>query len=169
MDTIATLTEPARGMTKLVLENATSMFAGNGEIDPCIFIIKPDGEIDTFESKSMMNDEMKPFLWAGVRELRRHIPVVGFISEVWMVKGKGKESLDDLTKVMPRNHPDKIEVAMFQLWDGARAVTFMADIKREPNSLGEWEVFFDSHFPKDKMESLGGAMMEGEPCAQEGN
>lgn len=171
-DTIVTLTAGARVMVEKVLPNATGMFAERGEIDPALFVIRAMGdEVNVFETKAMMNDELKPALWEGVRQLRRRCPVVGFISEVWQVDtGRlSKEAAAEALKIMPRDHPDKVEVAMFQLWDGSRQVTFMADIKREPNALGKWSVLFDSFFPKGKMNSLGGAMMDGEPCAQEGN
>lgn len=175
-DTISTLLPDARHMAESVLRVARMMFNDHHEVSPALFSFDEDGELKHLDTNKMMNDELKPTLWAAVRELRQHKPVVGFISEVWIAKCKPEDSNPDGTvEIMPRDHPDKQEKVMFQLWQGKRSVSIIAAITRNPDNLGEWEVLFDSDFPKGSLlgkkgvASLGGAMMEGSPYPLEAN
>ena len=150
-DTLATLGKDARHLVEMVLHNSREHFERDGEVAPILFASTPDGKFTVIPTRKMMGDQLKPALREGMRALRQVCPVVGFLSEVWMVKPPpGDTNFDPVTKtckVMPRDDPTRTECVMFQLWEGRRTVSFMAEITRHPNQMGEWVVMFDSFFP----------------------
>lgn len=162
-DTLSTLLPDARELMKCVMRTSEKIFAEQKEVEPVMFAIDPIGQIKVIDVPEL-SDETKPTVWAGLRHLRRSYPIVALISEVWMVhcpKGDPNMLPDGRVKVMPRDHPNRFEKVSIQLWQGERSVSFMCSINRNPDSLGEWEVMFDSDYPKDLV-SLGGAMIDGE-------
>lgn len=168
-DTLSTLSDDAAGLANAVMETSRKIFDDHGEVSPGIFAMpwnSTGGEDMKIFDVPSLDDKSKPAIWAGLRKMRQVYPVVAFVSEVWTIEGEAaKQGL----KVMPRDHPDKKERVMLQMWAGSRAITFSCDIKRNPSSLGEWRVFFDSMFPPDGKAILEGAMMEGENNPTENN
>ena len=173
-DTLGTLNTPVKELVEMVMSTSREIFESGKQVDPALFFIKPDdGSMVVVEVPNyMMSDEKKPELWDTVRKLRRKVPTVAFISEVWESrpkKGDGIVGEDEKVKVMPRDDPNRTECVMLNLWEGIRIITFKAAITRNPDKLGGWEACWDSFFPSKNMTFVGGAMMDGEPCALEGN
>jgi len=167
-DTLNTLPPSPQELARHVIEFSSEEMSGTGKIKPVLFAEKPDGKRASFDVSAWMSDESKQVLWEGVRAARRSCPVVGLITEVWLSECKDRK----WDGVMPRDRADRKEAALFNLWQGRRVVTLIADILRDPSRLGEWRVLFDSDFPgkgKDKAEAVTGDMMEGQPYAGEGN
>ena len=167
IDTLSTLTPDGRRLTEAILETSRKNFEADGHLVPVAFSLPLGGENVAVFTIDRFDDETKPMVWGQIRILRETHPIVLFLSEVWTVEA-GKDKLldfinpDGTCKVMPRNHPDRKECVLLQLWEGRRAVTFKADITRKPTVLGEWEVFFDSAFTTGhKATDVTGAMMEG--------
>jgi hypothetical protein len=171
-DTLATLRPEARDLVRGVIGIWTDeYFQKEKEACPTLFFIDDQGTKVIPVPNEMMSDEKKPTLWSAIAQMRRAFLSVAFISEVWMAKcGKEDLNADGTVKVMPQDNPNKTEWIMLNLWEGRRNITFHAEITRNPTKLGEWGVLFDSAFPKKGgPDSLGGRMMDGEPCALEGN
>lgn len=167
-DTFGTLLPDARKLMGTILKAATELFTEHGELTPVLFAVDEKGHANMADVP-VMDDQTKPAIWEATRQLRQAYPIVAFVSEVWMAKCDKKDFNENgSVKVMLRDRDDKTEQAMVNLWQGERTVSFMADIKRNPNRLEPWEVMFDSDFPKD-MVSLGGEMMKGKPFPLKGN
>ena len=162
--TLDTLLPDARKLVRTITASATDSFAEDGKLFPNAFTVDPTGRINVI-MVDQLDDQTKPQVWAMVASLREHMPIVAFISEVWMAGCKPADmNPDGSVKVMPRDRPDRIEQARIVLWQGPRYVAFLAEIKRQPNQLSEWRVMMDSDFPvmrKGEPDRLGGAMMKG--------
>ena len=178
--TLATLKPHVRKGVEAVLGSARRIFDGDPErgCAPMALAILPGTDKFGVIGFGQFDDQTKPTVWAMVRKLRRECPTVAFVSEAWMShpkKGDTNYDYDPVTqmcKMMPRDDPNRTEAVMLHLWEGIRVVSFKATITRHPDKLGEWEVLYDSFFPGNDGSSPAraeGAMMDGEPCAQEGN
>lgn len=162
-DTMNTLSPDARNMAKNVLESATEMFARDGNLFPMAFTIKVGSPEPDIFYVGTLDDDTKPAVWNWLAHMRRTNPVVGFITEAWVVIAKDK-TMKAWDGIMPRDHPDRVEKALFQLWDKKRLISFVADIKHNPDALTPWEVMYDSHFIKPNCKGVDGyegAMVEG--------
>lgn len=165
-DTLATLNEDARDLTRAILESARKNFEDDGRLLPMAFYLPAQGKpvIVTFDR---IDDETKPRCWDLIRQFRETHPVVLFLTEAWMVRAKDKKPLDFLNpdgtcKIMPRDHPDREENVTVNLWAGPRTITFMAGITRNPTALGPWDTLYDSDFPKSHAATkVEGALMDG--------
>lgn len=161
-DTIKTLLPDAQRLATMILETSREIFEGEDhEVKPMAFYVPLKGGIQVI-AISELSDQTKPGVWAFVRQLRQSFPIVAFVSEVWMAKvNPGDVNPDGSVKIMPRDHPNKIEQVMLTLWQGDRHVSFTAEIKRQPDRLEEWNIMFDSYFPQDNKSKVEGRMMEG--------
>jgi hypothetical protein len=172
--TLATLNPDARQLLEATLPGARQNFERDHRLYPCAFAVTLGMEPEVYAIEEM-NDQTKPALWAFMARLRRTRPVAAFLSEVWMAKCKpGDVNPDGSLKIMPRDHPDKTEWVLFSLWSGKRTVMVRAEIKRQPDLLGPWEVMWDSDYPDPgflgkKADSVGGEMMEGQRWQGEDN
>jgi hypothetical protein len=160
------MTPDGRKLSQAILESARGNFERDGYLNPMAFSLPLGESVVNIFTIDRFDDETKPMVWGQVRILRETNPVVLFLSEVWTVQASKDKPLDFINpdgtcKVMPRDHPDRKELVMLQLWEGPRAVTFCAPITRKPTALGPWEVFYDSDFPVHKATDVTGAMMEG--------
>lgn len=171
-ETLSTLYPQCKLLAKTIMEGARANWERDKEIIPFGFFINDQGvqlvQVGKFDY------ETKPHIWKVMAELRRQHRTVMFLSEIWESRPKpGDLNPDGSFKVMPRDDPNRQEYIMLQAWEGTRLITFRAQITRNPDNLGEWEVFFDSHFPVkmgNKMpDKVYGAMMEGPCYAGEGN
>lgn len=181
-DTISTLTKDAQKLAESIMHHSVEMFDQEKHVSPAAFCIQPfSGKLEVVDIP-VLDDNTRPAIWAALDEMRAHYPVVGFVSEVWMVEYKQPKEVkkrtgmteDDLesfcqTQPRPSDHPDRIEKLMFNMWMGQRTVMFCAPITRDPPKVGDWEVFFDSNFPKGDNLSMAGGMMGKKRYAATGN
>lgn len=160
-DTMATLDENARGLVDTAMVGARESFDKDWEVNSFLLVIPEQGELKVYPMLHS-NDEEKAERWEFMRKQRANNPHVVLISEVWMAMCKKDDmNPDGSVKVMPRNHPNKVEKVMVNLWSGERSVIFAADITRNPNHLGEWRTWYDSSFHKKGFE-WGGELERGE-------
>lgn len=154
---------PLGGMVATALMSTIeTCFMVNGEIKPAMHGHDYSGKAEVITGFEL-SDRTRPQIWARLRQMRKKRAVTAFIAEVWMAHYKGKPGPEEPGFVRPSEDPDRKEQMMITLWDGQRTVSFYCDIKRNPDSLGEWMVMYDSFFPEaGQATSLGGAMVEGE-------
>ena len=164
--TFPTLPVMVEGFVRATLQGARENFARDGHLAPVAFFQKPGHQsIEVLPVPGDMGPEDKPKIWAGLRVLREHCPLAAFINEVWMVRGDKEHPVN--LNVPPSQSPHREEKVLFNLWLGRRSITLLAEIKRNPNALGEWEVMMDSNFPEG-VDQVAGAMAEGNPYTRGG-
>ncbi len=154
-DTLKTTTPVCQALFKTISEISRKKFDDDGGVPPGIFVYTAAGELKVYDPPEL-SDRTKPMVWEMLKQIRSMNPITAFISEVWMSHPEKNAK----HFVMPRVDPKREEKLMINLWDRDRMLNIFADIKRNPNSLGPWEVLFDSVFSQ-KNTQVSGAMMEG--------
>lgn len=114
------------------------------QIEPHIFeVFTPETKYDIFE-------------W-----MHKQVPLNDcccFVIETWLAKAMKSEGVDD-TLLRPEQRFDRRELVMVHVWMPNRTISICAEITRNPDALGPWEVFSDSDNPNGVQP--GGAMLDG--------
>jgi hypothetical protein len=166
-DTISTLEPMTQELVHGVIQSCEEQFSQDTGVPAAIFAIKAGEEKVRFQVLEEFNDEVRESVHRTLAGLRDQCPVVGFLSECWMKcyhtkhKVKTMEEAEDwaTTQTRPSESPDRIEVVMFNVWQGDRTLLFQANIHRNPDRLGEWGVFHDYYFPKHGIAEVGGGVI----------
>jgi hypothetical protein len=118
---------------EVVLNGALENFLQSGYVSPILLAVRPDDTMMFLSCGPLMEDKDK--LAEVIEDARMHLPLVAFVTESWMVKGK------DLS-VQPKDHPDREEVVMAVFYQGMKSKVVLAKIHRPVGCsphLGEWE------------------------------
>ena len=100
-----------------------------------LLAVTSDESFTVLPCAPLMGDKDK--LAEIIEDARLHLPLVAFVTESWMVRGKGKD-----LSIQPKDHPEREEVVMVVFYQGMEAKVVLAKICRpigcSPH-LGEWE------------------------------
>ena len=120
---------------EVVLTGALENFLQSGHIAPVLLAVTSDESFTVLPCRELMEDKDK--LAEIIEDARVHLPLVAFVTESWMVAGKGKD-----LSIQPKDQPEREEVVMVVFYQGMEAKVVLAKICRpigcSPH-LGEWE------------------------------
>lgn len=120
---------------EVVLTGALENFLQSGSVAPILLAVRGDDTMMFLPCGQLMENKDK--LAEVIEDARLHLSLVAFVTESWMVRGKGKD-----LSIQPKDHPEREEVVMVVFYQGMEAKVVLAKICRpigcSPH-LGEWE------------------------------
>lgn len=169
-DTLNTLGPNARKLVKVALETARQCFNESGEAKPVILTLPERGQPQVYDA-CHANDDEKAVVWSFLRMLRTVNPTVVLVNEAWMSHHKKGDALPgEEGYVRPKDDPQREEYVMVNVYDGARMLSFKAQITRHPDHLAEWVCYYDSDFPdQHEAKGMGGELFRGDHYQKNNN
>jgi len=120
---------------EVVLNGAQENFLHQGSVAPMLLAVRGDDTMMFLPCAPLMENKDK--LAEIIEDARLHLPLVAFVTESWMVRGKGKD-----LSIQPKDNPEREEVVMVVFYKEMEAKVVLAKICRPVGCsphLGEWE------------------------------